>query len=485
MLRFLHRGPSRTRLPKRRQVPRYLPTLEQLESRALPAATTIDLDPTGSATQAGTIQVAPPPIPGFPSLTVTQDQYIFTAEVTGRVSVLMRAESADFLSKVTAPGTTILDSAVFASPLYGARDNVIQFHVDAGSTYQLVATGDRPPILVDGNFLSGSTGNYELIISTETAAFPATAVLPISLDPSGSGLQLGTIASAAEVDQFSFTAPVTGQITVRVNGGVTNGGLFQESHFAATAGQSFQVQVSDPDATSQQPSLYVLTITTTTANADEFPDNQVFLIALDAGGFGGFGSQSGAINYSGDTDTFRFRAPLSGTMTLIMRTTDFSGLQSQVSVSPNTVISDIAPPVPSDGSHPGNDHIVKFHVHQGTEYTVTVSGNHDTSGPYQLSLDLRTNRPIPETPLITQVTSTSTNTRLAVFSPPPFSTGNTGGTVTVPSRSERPGDPGNQSPDRHAVDRGRPRQFTRLQGLCAGICDGTCEYDGGDNRAAH
>jgi len=352
----------------------------------------------------------------------------------------MRAESANFLGKVTAPGAKNLDSAVFASPLYGARDNVIQFDVEADSTYQLVATGDtHPPIPLGDSFITfgPSTGNYELIISTETAAFPATAVYPISLDPSsGSGLQLGTITSAAEVDQFSFTAPVTGQITVRVNGGVTNStmGLFQESQFVATADQSFQVRVSDPHATSQQPSLYVLTITTTTVNTDEFPDNQVFRIALDARGFG---SQSGAINYAGDTDTFRFRAPLSGTMTLIMRTPDFSGLQSQVSVSLVRLIGTSAPVPLLDSSHPGNDHIVKFHVDQGTEYTVTVSGNHGTSGPYQLSLSLRPdNRPIPETPVTTQVTSTSTNTRLTVFSLSP-STGNTGNTtttkVTVPS----------------------------------------------------
>jgi hypothetical protein len=363
---FLRRDPSksRTRLSASKQTRRFIPRVEQLECRTLLSSTVIVLDSSGSGTQTGTILRAP-------HGTNTQDQYTFTAPVTGRISVLMRAESAGFISQLTAPGTTTLDSAVFASTLDVAGDDVVQFHVDAGSTYQLVATGGPtaqiPPV--------SSTGNYELIISTETADFSATTVHPLALDATGAGLQLGTIETPGEVDTYSFAVPVTGQTTVRVNGGVTG----QVTQFLTTAGQSFEVQVSDA---SNKTGLYVMTVTSI---ADDYPDSEAFTIALDATGTG---TKSGVINYAGDVDVFHFTAPVSGTMMLTMHTPDLSGLQSDVAVGPATVTYQVAPSVRSLASAPANDQILRFHVDQGVQYTMRASGANGSSGAYQLSFSM-------------------------------------------------------------------------------------------------
>jgi hypothetical protein len=372
-----------------------LPTLELLEYRTLPSGTTIHLDPTGAATQAGTIQVGP--LPG----TNTQDQYTFTAAVTGRISVLMRAESARFISKLTAPGTTILDSAVFASTLDSAGDDVIQFNVDAGNTYQLVATGDTQFVATgDAVTRVATTGNYELIISTETAAFSPSVVHPIALDASGSGVQLGTILTPGEVDLYSFTMSVTGQATVHVNAGVTDStkGLIQEAQFIATAGQSCEVQVSDPGS---QTGLYVLTITTI---ADAILDSVVHPIALDATGSG---SQSGAISYSGDTDTFQFTAPLSGTMTLKMQNppSPFEcTLLSAFAVSPAAVTYDTTFSRQSLAGQ-ASDQIVQFQVVQGQEYTVRVWGANGSTGAYVLSLSMAEDKDSATIPQLIDVNS--------------------------------------------------------------------------------
>jgi hypothetical protein len=299
------------------------------------------------------------------------------------MSVLMRAESEGFISQLTAPGTTILDSAVFASTLDVAGDDVIQFQVDAGNTYQLVATGGPttqiPPV--------SSTGKYELIISTQTADFSATAVHPLALDATGAGLQLGTIETPGEVDTFTFTVPVTGQTTVRVDGGITG----QQTQFLTTAGQSFEVQVFDA---SNKTGLYVMTVTSI---ADDYPDNEAFTIPLDATGSG---TKSGAINYGGDVDVFHFTAPVSGTMTLKMHTPDLSGLQSEVAVGPAPVTYQVSPSVRSFESAPANDQILQFHVDQGVQYTVKASGANGSSGGYQLSFSMTVDSDSATTPQV-------------------------------------------------------------------------------------
>jgi hypothetical protein len=224
-----------------------------------------------------------------------------------------------------------------------------------------------------------TAGKYELIISTETTDFSGTTPHAIAPDASGSAVQLGTIETPGEVDLFSFTAPVTGQVTVRVDGGVTG----QLTHLLTTAGQTFGVQVFDAN---NGTGLYVLTITSI---ADDFPDNQVFPVTLNADGSG---SQSGTINYSGDVDAFRFTAPVSGTMTLSMtqkpNTANVYMLQSSLSVSGANIDYDITPSVRSPHGVPANNEILQFQVVQGQQYTVRAAGANGSSGDYILSFSM-------------------------------------------------------------------------------------------------
>jgi hypothetical protein len=351
-------------------VPRYFPTLELLESRNLPSATVIALDSSGAGSQTGTISIDHETL-----------DFSVTAPVSGRVSVLMHGENQSLLSLLSVGGATVIDSAIFASTFQNF-DNVVQFQATAGQTYQLTATGIIQHL--------GSPQQYELIIATQTAAFSSAIVHPISLDASGLGVVLGTLETPGEVDTFSFTVPVTGQTTVRIDGGRTG----QVTQFLTTPGQSFEVQVSDPGTTSQQPSLYVLTITTI---ADAILDSVVHPIALDPTGSG---TQSGAISYAGDTDTFRFTAPVSGIMTLKMHSV--STLQSQVSVTPATLTNDL---------EPANDRILQFQVVQGQQYTVRVSGANGSSGGYQLSFAMAVDSDSATTPQVINLDSSGTGSQ--------------------------------------------------------------------------
>src|SRR5262245_44021241 len=306
---------SRPAGPGRVPFRRYCPALEQLECRD-PLSTSILLDGSVSRSVAGTLSEMFPPVP---------DEYEFQATVTGKVSVLMQAEFEYMQSQLTMVGTPVTDTAFLRSQVEGALDYVVQFEVQAGQTYQFTAG-----VRVFGIFGASLQGPLRLYISTETRDFSASTPHRIALDPSGLGVQMGTLETPGDVDLFAFKVSVTGRATVRLDGGARPG---TEVHFDTRPGQTFGVRVFDPD---NQTGVYVLTVTVI---ADDFPDSKVNPIVLNRKGAG---RQAGRINYAGDEDVFRFRATKTGTMTLQMRnqpfTTDFAGLisslRSELSVSP-------------------------------------------------------------------------------------------------------------------------------------------------------
>lgn len=358
---------------------RYRPTLEQLECRLLPATLTLPLDSTGSAFHADTVTSSTNP-----------DVFDIQATVTGRMSVLMRAEEQGMLPLLSGTnGTTVADQLAIASPLALARDHLVQFAVTIGQHYYLSA-GVELTVSNDGLPPHYVLGPYQLYVSTEpTIEFSATTPHMIPLDASGLGVQLGTITPGDVGDLFAFTATVTGRAVVRVNGGVNTG---QELDLDIVPKHTYGFLVS-------QAGPYVVTVTSI---ADDFPDNQVFPIALDATGSG---SQSGAINYSGDVDVFRFTASVSGTMTLMMQnkdgSSDISTLSSELSVSGATVTYDISPSRRSSDSTPASDRILQFHVDAGHEYTLRASGANGSIGSYQLSLSMADDGPDTTLKIIT------------------------------------------------------------------------------------
>jgi len=326
-----------------------------------PVVSQLILNGSGSGSGAGTIERdgLGKPVPVV---------YSFTATVTGKVSILMRAEQEFLLSRlssvldVTAAGPPDTKGNLVASQHVGALDHLVQFDVQAGHTYQFTA-GVAVPL---NPFGSASTGAYRWYISTETADFSGATPHMIPLDRSGLGIQLGTLETSADQDLFAFTATETGRAFVRVDGG--GAGTVKELIFDTEQGQTqtFGILVSG-DA----PGPYVLTVN---AFKDDFPDATVKTIVLDpTTGF----EQAGRIDYIGDVDVFSFTAPKDGIVTVTMEDDwwRFTGALSVSSSSPDgvSVIYEFTGPANPFLDYP---RILQFEVEveMETVYTVQASG---------------------------------------------------------------------------------------------------------------
>jgi hypothetical protein len=331
----------------------------------------IVLDASGSGSGAGMIKLN-----GLDSI---PDVIEFRATVSGRVSILMRAENQFMQSLLTSPAQGA-NQAFVAGQFDGTRDHLIQLDdVVAGTIYQFSANVFNDPDRV-ARGAPPHVGAYQLFLSTEPSGsdFSATTPTVIPLDASGSALQLGTLETEGDIDLFSFTATVTGRTTVRVDGGA---GLNQVVHLLTTPGQSYAVRVFDADNFT---GVYALTITSI---ADDFPDSVVVPVALDDTGSG---NRKGSINYAGDVDVYRFTATRTGTMTVRMQgrpgVESISTLVAELSVTPTPVDPyQISPFHPSPANQLARDRIVQFQVVAGRQYTVRASGAGGTSGAYLLS----------------------------------------------------------------------------------------------------
>jgi hypothetical protein len=211
---------------------------------------------------------------------------------------------------------------------------------------------------------------------------PAGVIQQIPLDATGAAVQLGSINFIGDTDVYSITLPVTGQTTIVIDGGTIPD---QVVDFLVRQGQTFNLTIFALDDSTGD---YRLTISTI---EDDFPDFETSLIALNPDGSG---SQEGRINYAGDEDVFRFISPVTGTMTLLMRTPDGSGLRSSLLISGASVFNQVlVPKLPAAvfdrftgqlSLFEGRDHVVQFDVVQGREYKIRAAGADGSSGDYQL-----------------------------------------------------------------------------------------------------
>ncbi|MBL8796778.1 MAG: hypothetical protein JNM56_22955, partial [Planctomycetia bacterium] len=320
---------------------RYVPTIESLEERNL-LATLIGLNGAGAGADAGTL--TDPAIP---------DRFEFKATVTGKISILMRAEQELMLSELSVADEPSAIGFAVASQVPGALDYFVQFDVTADQTYEFTAGVPYDPSN-PGRRLD--VGAYRLYLSTEASDFSAVTPHMIPLDASGLGIQLGTLETAGDQDLFAFTAKAKGRAFVRVDGGANAG---QELVFDTVPGQTIGILVSRDSA-----GPYVLTVN---AFADDFPDAGVKTVKLDADGTG---SQSGRIDYIGDVDVFRFTATKSGTMTVTMEDDEWRFTGDLTVSSPDISYQFSGPPNPFL-AYP---RIVQFEVKDGVTYTVRASG---------------------------------------------------------------------------------------------------------------
>lgn len=326
------------------------------------AATVIQLDALGAGFATG--ETRP-----------TENQFEFQATVTGRISILMHPEIERMHGEL-ATGTPLTGfppdgkfptiGRPLVSQLKSSEDSLLQFDVEAGQTYQFYAAVPGQAGLTQFDY-GGNLGPYRLYLFTETSDFSATTPHVIQLDSSGFGLQMGTLETPDDKDLFAFTASVTGQAFVRVGGGAE-----QEFVIDVTQGQTYGVLVSGDGP-------YVISIH---AFADDFPDAAVATIALDAAGAGSLAGRinGGRVNSLDDIDVFRFTAPKTGIMTVTLAD-DWWRFTGQLSVSPvasEAVTYDFTGPQNRFTEFP---RVLQFHVDEGVQYTVQVSGTASGAQP--------------------------------------------------------------------------------------------------------
>lgn len=207
---------------------------------------------------------------------------------------------------------------------------------------------------------------------------PANSYALIALNSAGASTHSGTIDYAGDADLFAFVSSVTGQTTIKVDGGVIPE---QTVSVLVTRGQTYAFSVfADGTATGN----YQVTITSI---PDDFPDTTTNTILLNPDGSG---VQNGVIDYSSDVDNFKFTAPVSGMMTLSMSTPAYAGLQSSLTVPGASILFDITP---SPGSSPSQDttnEILQFQVVAGQQYVVQAAGASSSYGNYTLTFAMVT-----------------------------------------------------------------------------------------------
>ena len=301
----------------------------------------ISLAPNGSGSQAGAI------------LTATQtDEYRFTASTTGTMN--LGVATAD-------PTVSLIASAFNQYGSYAGSGSDFAFPVVAGKNYDIyVSSADQ-----------SSTGGY--VLSLRTAATPA-----ITLASDGSGSQAGDLLTPAQIDEYQFTAVVTGQIryslspadgtasfgaSVATQNGVSLGGGTAGSFFAV-AGNTYDVLVNSADASST--GGYLLSLTTA--------DVPLITLASD-----GSGSQSGDLLTPTQNDEYQFTATATGPLSLSLAPADgTSELNADAYV------------VDENGSFLGFGTAISFSAVAGSHYAVYV-GSYGSSaiGGYRLALARR------------------------------------------------------------------------------------------------
>jgi hypothetical protein len=288
----------------------------------------------------------------------------------------MRPEEQKIQSQLSGTsGTTIADQTFVPSPLPGSRDDLVEItNVTAGEVIHLSA----------GVSSLSLVGAYQLYISTEPTDFSTTTPHMISLNSSGLGVQLGTIETPGDADLFAFTPGVTGQATVRVDGGAI---ASQQLAIDTIPGHTYGILVSDAG---NGTGPYVLTV-------DSIADAINWDLSKTS-------TQSGTINFPDDVNTFRFTATQSGLVTLKMQnqpgSADISTLRCALSVGGATVTYSISPPRQASGETAVNDRIVQFEVVKGQQYTIQASGANGSIGSYQLSLSMAVDHFSPTAPRV-------------------------------------------------------------------------------------
>jgi hypothetical protein len=349
-------------------------------SAAIDRLRPITLDASGSGDAQGTIERSG-----------DDDWFTFTANRTGRVTIRQRAAAG-----------SRLDSYLYAydqqNRLLGSDDDGgeglnsrLDLDVVAGRQYRLRAAA-----------YGRSTGAYQLLIRTTPAddhgETPATATR-LTLGPNGSGHQRGTIGQAGDVDMFTFTAPVSGRLTIRqqaVEGSRLDSFLYiydsdgrllgqnddsdrsldSRAEITVTAGRQYFVKAA---AYGRSTGDFRLTFETSIDDHGNTIDAATPIAPAPSGS----GRAAGVIERCGDADMFTFVAPVSGRMTIRQAAGNGSRLDSLVSVydSQGRLLGQ------NDDSDCSLNSRLEIDVVAGQRYFVKASAYGCSRGAYQLQFD--------------------------------------------------------------------------------------------------
>jgi hypothetical protein len=295
-------------------------------------------------------------------------------------------------------------------------DSFLTFDVTAAGTYFIVVfdfVTDFPLDPFTAGTGSGSTGFvdfYDISISLSTtppappddfgdSRFDASAV---ALSATGAGAQSGAIEGVGDEDFFSFTAAVSGNITILLTASSTGSldpfvtvfdssgtvivsdddsgpGLDSQASFVATAGQTYFVSAAaSPIAfPGEETGGYDLTIRTAFgADVDSLfvfdPDKEVVLSPAGAGAL------AGTLEISFDDDVFWFVAPVSGTLVITGTASALSDAEVFLEVFDESAENDFFPTAIAESGFAGagasTDSVVRVSVSAGRRYFVRAGG---------------------------------------------------------------------------------------------------------------
>lgn len=352
------------------------------------AATDIPLS-SGAGSQAGTIDYA-----------ADVDMFRVTAAITGFMMVRQdktALSTLDSYLQVYDSSQSLIQSDDNGG---GAGNSLIYFPVTAGQTYYIRSSA-----------AASTSGDYQLSITTTVDDFGNTfaSASTLTLSPSGSANQGGTIEQAGDVDMFRFVAPVSGIMTIQQTGlppgtldsylevydssqspivSDDDGAGFPDSmvQFAVTAGQTFYVRAgASPFAlsTADESGDYQLTISSA---ADDFGNTfaEAGTLTLSPGGSA---TQSASIELARDVDMFSVTAVVSGIMSIRQDAAAGSTLDSFLRIYDSSQ----AQIASNDNGGGGANSLVQFAVTVGQTYFVRASASalaaaSDQNGAYQLTV---------------------------------------------------------------------------------------------------
>jgi hypothetical protein len=337
----------------------------------------------------------------------TVDTYSFTSPLTGTL----------VLREISGPGSTAFPT-VFT--LYNANGQAINsiYNVATQPYFTLDAiSATKNSVYYAKVAPQGNTfGSYSIGITPDGTGNTFAMAAPITLVPVGAGnnagsaTQAGTIYYPGDVNYFSFTATVTGSLTItqtasrastvspalsvynaaktQMAQGGTSGKLSASVTVPVVAGSSYYVEAAANLSTT---GAYALQFATSPSSSP--PVGHTFATATsipvpvttDATGqvvqpLSASGSQTGTINFAGDVDYYSFLSPVNGQMTITQKAATGSALDSHLYIydANQKLIWQ------NDNYNSTLNSFVSIPVAAGMKYYAEATGHDASTGAYML-----------------------------------------------------------------------------------------------------